>query len=262
MGQDIREFVAACPTCTRGKSSHRPPAGFLRPLFVPSCPLSHVALDFITGFPPLDGNTTFLTIVGHFSKAVHFVPLPKLPSATAQLLVHHVFRLHRILCNVVSDRGHQFTSGVWKAFCWALGAMVSLSSGYHPQTNCQTERTNQHLESMLRCVAATNPSWSSHLRWTKYTYNSQTSSATGLCCPFEVSLGYQPPLFPSQEEEIAVPFVQHHLHHCRQVWNLTRRVLLRTTQQNERFTNTHWIPARGAICVAVSQDGAPPSRLP
>lgn len=88
------EFVVACPTCARGKSCH-PTALFLQPLPVPSRPWSYNSLDFITGSPPLDGNTT---IVDHFYKAVHFVPLTKLPSATerVQLLVHHVFHLHRI----------------------------------------------------------------------------------------------------------------------------------------------------------------------
>lgn len=245
MELDVRRFVAACSVCARGKSSHRPPAGHLRPLPVPSRPWSHIALDFITGLPPSEGNTVILTIIDRFSKAVHFVPLSKLPTATetAQLLVQHVFRLHGIPADVVSDRGPQFTSAVWKAFCQALGASVSLSSGYHPQTNGQTERANQHLESVLRCVAATNPSsWSSFLPWAEYANNSQASAATGIT-PFEASLGYLPPLFPSQEEEIAVPSVQHHLRRCHRIWSQTRTALLNSTEKNKRFADRHRIPA-------------------
>ena len=94
--------------------------------------------------PPSKGNTAILTIVDRFAKAVHFVPLPGLPSAaeTADLLVLHVVRLHGIPCDIfrvtVSDRGPQFTSKVWQTFCRGIGATVSLSSGYHPQTNGQT----------------------------------------------------------------------------------------------------------------------------
>ena len=52
------------------------------------------------------GNTTKLAIVDRFSKTIHFVPLPKLPSAseTAKLLVLHVFKLHGISMDIVSDR--------------------------------------------------------------------------------------------------------------------------------------------------------------
>ena len=89
MSRYAREFVSACSVCARGKASHLPPAGLLRPLPIPSHPWSHIAVDFVTGLPPSEGNDTVLTIVDRFSKCVHYVPLPKLPSAleTAQLLV-------------------------------------------------------------------------------------------------------------------------------------------------------------------------------
>ncbi|CAJ1057674.1 uncharacterized protein LOC108874699, partial [Xyrichtys novacula] len=181
MVRHVRAFVAACSVCARSKASHQPPAGLLRPLPVPSRPWSHIALDFVTGLPPSEGNTVILTIIDRFSKFVHYVPLPKLPSAfqTANLLVTHVFQLHGIPRDIVSDRGPQFSSQVWRAFCQAVGAAASLSSGYHPQTNGQTERANQNLESALRCVAAHHPaSWSTHLPWIQYAHNSLTSSAT------------------------------------------------------------------------------------
>lgn len=70
-----------------------------------------------------------LTIVDHFSKCVHYVPLPKLPSAAAEagaLLVLHVFRLHKIPSDIVSDRGPKFTSQVWRSFCALFGVVASL----------------------------------------------------------------------------------------------------------------------------------------
>uniref|UniRef100_A0A8C5C1B2 Uncharacterized protein n=1 Tax=Gadus morhua TaxID=8049 RepID=A0A8C5C1B2_GADMO len=52
-------------------------------------------------------------------------------------MVSQVFRIHGIPADIVSDRGPQFISQVWRAFCLALGTTASLSSGYHPQTNGQ-----------------------------------------------------------------------------------------------------------------------------
>uniref|UniRef100_A0A3B3ICH7 Gypsy retrotransposon integrase-like protein 1 n=1 Tax=Oryzias latipes TaxID=8090 RepID=A0A3B3ICH7_ORYLA len=237
--KDVRQYVAACPTCARNKASHQPPAGLLRPLPVPGRPWSHIALDFVTGLPLSRGNTTILIIVDRFSKAVHYVALPKLPSATdtANLLVHHVFRLHGLPADIVSDRGPQFTSQVWKAFCRSIGATVSLSSGFHPQTNGQAERANQDLETALRCVTEANPSsWSDYLDWVEYAHNSLTCSATGLS-PFECSLGFQPPLFPAQEEEVSVPSVQLHIRRCRRVWRLAHRALLRARERSCRVAD-------------------------
>lgn len=93
---------------------------------------SVISLDFVTGLPPTEGNTTVRTVVDRFSKMVHFIPLPKLPSAkeTAKVLMSQVFRLHGFPRDGVSDQGPQFISRFWKTFCSLLGATVSLSSGY------------------------------------------------------------------------------------------------------------------------------------
>lgn len=151
--------------------------------------------------------------------------------------MNHVFRLHGIPADIVSDRGPQFISQVWRAFCSALGCTVSLSSGFHPQTNGQTERANQELEAALRCVVSTNPThWSSQLSWVEYAHNSLTSASSGMS-PFECCLGYQPPLFPSQEEEIAVPSVQDHLRRCRRTWRKARAALLHASSRAQTYAN-------------------------
>ncbi len=112
-------------------------------------------MDFITGLPLSQGNTTILVVVDRFSKAARFIPQPKLPTAkeTAELVINHVFRVFGIPQDIVSDRGPQFSSRFWRAFCQSLGATVSLSSGFHPESNGQTERLNQDLETTLRCMA-------------------------------------------------------------------------------------------------------------
>ena len=186
-----------------------------------------------------------MTIVERFSKMVHFVALPKLPSAaeTVDLLTSHVVRLHGIPQNIVSYRGPQFTSAVWRAFCRGIGATISLSSGYHPQTNRQAERANQALEATLRCMTTSNPaSWSLHLPWVEYSLNTIVSSATGLST-FMCSLGYQPPLFPSQETEAAVPSVQAHLCRCRRIWKAVRDSMITYRDRVERSANRRRVPA-------------------
>ena len=112
METEVGEYVAACPECARNKASRRPPAGFLHPLPVPHRPWSDISLDFVTGLPLSEGNTTILTVVDRFSKIVHFILLPKLPSAkeTVEVVLSHVFRLHSFPSDVVSDRGPQFIS--------------------------------------------------------------------------------------------------------------------------------------------------------
>ncbi len=127
------------------KSSHQLPAGLLQPLPIPQRPWSHIAIDFNTDLPLSRGHTTILTVIDRFSKACRLIPLPKLPTAleTTGSLCDHVFRFYGLADDIVSNRGPQFTSRVWSAFCLKLNINVSLTSGYHPQANGQVERLNQ-----------------------------------------------------------------------------------------------------------------------
>ncbi|XP_027136088.1 uncharacterized protein LOC113744020 [Larimichthys crocea] len=237
LAEDTWEFVNACPVCNQHKPSHQAPAGFLHPLPVPHHPWSHISLDFITGLPPSNGHTTILTVVDRFSKMAHFVPLPKLPPAKemAEQVLLHVFRLHGFPTNVVFDWGSQFTSIFWREFCTLVGATVSLSSGFHPQSNGQSERMNQEMETALRCMVSQHPSsWSRQLLWVEYAHNTLTSSATGLS-PFQCAYGFQPPLFPGMEKEVSCSSVQAFIHRCRRTWTQARASLLPFT---DRYSST------------------------
>lgn len=100
-----------------------------------------------------------LTIIDRFSKMVHLVALDSLPSAEqlGNIMIQEVFRLQGIPKNIVSDRGPQFISKFWNEFC--MDVEISLSSGYHLQTDSQTERANQEMETRLRllCVGVMAP---------------------------------------------------------------------------------------------------------
>ncbi len=238
--RDVRRFVASCHVCAQTKSSNTPPAGLLRPLPIPSRLWSHIALDFVTGLPLSAGNTVILTVVDHFSKAAHFIPLPKLPSAheTAQVMVDHVFKIHGLPSDIESDRGPQFTSQFWREFCRQIGASPSLSS----------ERTNQILGRMLRSLTSRTPaSWCDQLSWAEYAHNSLPSSATGLS-PFECCLGYQPPLFTSQESKASVPSVEAFVQRCRRTWKRVRSALCRTRARTRLATNHHRVRAPRYVC--------------
>ncbi len=88
-------------------------------------------------------------------------------------------------------------------------------------------RANQDLERVLRCLVTQNPtSWCQQLSWVEYAHNSLQVSSTGLS-PFECSLGYQPPLFPSMESEVAVPSAHAFVQRCHRTWTRARETLLR-----------------------------------
>lgn len=91
-----------------------------------------ISLGFVTGLSHSEGNTTIVIMVDRFSKMVHFIPFAKFPSTKQiEVILSHVFLLHGLPRDAVSNRGHKIISLFWKAFCSLLGATDSLSSGYH-----------------------------------------------------------------------------------------------------------------------------------
>ncbi len=108
-----------------------------------------------------------------FQFTVTYRPVDKNINADSLSLFHHVFRNYGFPEDIVSDRGPQFISSVWKAFLKLLGISVSLSFGYHPQTNGQTEQKIEEIGRYLRAYCHDNQhSWNHFLPWAEYAHNS------------------------------------------------------------------------------------------
>ncbi|KAL0157229.1 hypothetical protein M9458_048475, partial [Cirrhinus mrigala] len=241
MSQQIITFVKECVTCNQTKSQHQRPAGLLQPLPIPERPWSHLAVDFITDLPPSNHNTVIFTIIDRFSKACRLIPLPKLPTAweTAQALLNQVFRFYGLPEDIVSDRGPQFTLRVWKALWSQLNVNISLTSGYHPQSNGQVERLNQELSRFLRAYCHLHQNdWSDYLLWAEYAQNSLKKPSTQLT-PFQCVLGFQPPLFPWSGEPTNLPAVDTWLQRSEATWDMAhtnlQQAIQRVTHQANRL---------------------------
>jgi hypothetical protein len=103
----------------------------------------------------------------------------------------------------LSDRGSQFTSRFWQKLHESLDTKLNFSSAYHPQTDGQTERTNQVLEDMLRAYALKHGcSWDKSLPYAEFSYNNSYQSSLKMS-PFEALYGImcRTPLYWDQTGE-------------------------------------------------------------
>jgi len=60
----------------------------------------------------------------------------------ARLFRDNMWRLHRLLESVVSDRGLQFAADLIRELNRMLGIQTKLSTAFHPQTDRQTKQMN------------------------------------------------------------------------------------------------------------------------
>jgi hypothetical protein len=129
--------------------------------------------------------------VDHLTKAVHFIPVKTTYNSAvlAELYMSRIVCLHGVPKKIVSDRGTQFTSHFWHQLHEALGTHLKFSSAYHPQTDGQTERTNQILEDMLRaCALQDKIGWDKRLPYAKFSYNNSYQANLKMS-PFEALYG-------------------------------------------------------------------------
>ena len=198
MRNDIRRYIKNCHICHRAKSSREKPHGLLQPLLVPEQRWKDIAIDFVTGLPLTKRmkNAT-LTVTCRLSKERHYISClakDKGTSApeTAWMLINHVWKHHGLPDTIVSDRGPQFTADAWKELCETLGIRCALSTAWHPETDGQSENTNQGMEQYLRAfVSYHQEDWDLLLPMAEFAANAAVSDTTRMS-PFFLNKGYEP----------------------------------------------------------------------
>lgn len=66
----------------------------------------------------------------------------------AELYVDEILRLHGVPISIVSDIEPQFTSTFWTSLHKAMGIELNFSTGFHLETDGQSEKTIQIIEDL------------------------------------------------------------------------------------------------------------------
>jgi hypothetical protein len=140
-------------------------------------------------------NDTILTITNHdCSKAMLFFTCKETITAeqVAELYTKHIFPHYGIPRKVISDRDPRFTGRFTMTLCANLGIKQNLSTAYHPQTDGQSERTNQWLEQYLRIFRDYSQNdWANWLPLAQFVHNSWMNETTKQT-PFNLLIGGLP----------------------------------------------------------------------
>ncbi|KAI1665643.1 Chromo domain containing protein [Pyrenophora tritici-repentis] len=191
------QYVKNCLACWRSKSYRDGKHGLLHPLPIPKRYWSSISIDYITHLPPCTDNgrtyTNVLVIVNRLSKKKKFIPVVDLKVDTlVKAFVEYVWREEGYPDSIVSDRGAQFLSHFWTRLCQRLGTKPKLSTGYHPETDGQTENANAWLKQYLRSyINYEQDNWALFLPIAEFEANNAINASTKTTA-FRLTKGYDP----------------------------------------------------------------------
>ena len=161
----------------------------------------------------------------------------------ALLFLQLVFRAHGLPRCILSDRGSQFDSLLWKSMMDKLGTRVKLASTHYPQTNGLTERMNRTLIGLVRKVCAQQKEkWVEALPLLEFAYNNSVRSTTGVS-PFYALQG-QNPIVPAA---LLVPrvlnapppkeYADELIARLKKIWKSVQEAQTKVNNQTQQYEN-------------------------
>jgi len=227
----VTEYIKGCATCQMTKVNTQPTRPPLFPIATEegALPFQTVSLDFIVKLPLSDGYDTILTITDHnCSKVAIFIPCNEEINAAgvAKVYTTYVFPHYGLPRKVISDRDPRFTSKFSRELCNLLRIRQNISLAFHPQTDGQSERTNQSLKQYLQLFCGgQQKDWSSWLPLAQYTRNAWPNASTNKT-PFELILGYIP-LAHQPSRDANIPDITNQLSRIKEVREDAQQALKR-----------------------------------
>jgi hypothetical protein len=199
-------------------------------------------MDLITHLPPTQhGHDAVVVFVDRLTKMVHFAPTKTIVSdeGLARLFVHHVWSLHGLPKEIVSDRDPRLTGNSIRSVCNILGTRQSMSTAYHPESDGQTERVNRVLEDMLRhYVSPTQVDWDDHLDAAEFAVNNSWHRGSQ-DTPFRLNYGCDPmtPLKLMIGNE--VPKAEKLVQRIQEAITRAKRCLTAAQEQQQKYADQH-----------------------
>ena len=190
----VAKFVTGCNACNQMKTFPMQKVGKLIPNKVPDRCWQVISVDMIGELLDSKGYNAVLMVVDRLSKWIHAIPtVTSLDSAgVAWLFLEHIWHHHRLLEEVISDRGSAFVSNFSCELAALLGVKLTPSTSYHLQTDGQTEHVNQEIEVYLRVfMSHQQDDWADWLLLVEFAYNNKVHTATHQT-PFELDTGQHP----------------------------------------------------------------------
>lgn len=192
----LKQYIEHCPVCLEHRIRRHRPYGSLQPILTPPIPFHTITIDLIAAMPlSAEGYDAAMTMTDKFTKLMGMIAGRADWDGEDWALGTLSFWWTAnwgILTVIISDRDPKFTRGLWKTIFDMIQTKLLFTTAYHPQTDGQSERTNQTAEIALRHAVATHPDedWPNLLPALQAALNSSVSATTGHT-PHKLLYGYE-----------------------------------------------------------------------
>lgn len=149
---DVKSYVSNCQICQK-RNYQGATTAKIGQLPTVKYPLERVGVDLIGKLSPShSGNYYILTIVDHFSRFVQAYPLENKRSETVTKAFLDYICRYGCPENIVSDRGCEFTSHIFREVIRAIKSKLHVTSAFHPQANGMTEAFNKLIKNTIHSL--------------------------------------------------------------------------------------------------------------
>ena len=193
-----KSYIPSCEACQRNKSQTTKAPGPLHPLPVPDKRANSVALDFIGPLPTDSSFNCILSMTDWLGSDVRIIPTTMKATAkdTTLLVFNHWYCENGLPLDFVSNRDKLFMSHFWKVLFQLSGVKLKMSSGYHPQTDGSSERTNKTINQAIRFhVERNQKGWVCALPRVHFCIMNTVNASTNYS-GFQLCLGRSPWIIP------------------------------------------------------------------
>jgi hypothetical protein len=122
-----------------------------------------------------------------------------------------------------------------KELCAQLQIDQNISTAYHPQTDGQSEQSNQWLEQYLQIYSNfQQDDWAQWLPITQYVHNSWPSTTTRQT-PFDLLIGFTPRIRENQQQTTNIPEIEYCIAHLKTLRDHAQTAIWRTQMMTQKY---------------------------
>ena len=169
---DVQHWCLSCEHCAMKKTPRQRQTSPLLPIPV-EAPFEKVSCDISGPWPVThDNNRYILVFIDMCTKWPEAFAIPNIEAKTvAEIFVKEIVSRHGAPRVLLSDRGSNFLSSLFREVCFLMNTEKIFTSGYRPQTNGLVERFNGTLaQSLSMYVSSDQKDWDQHLNSVLFAY--------------------------------------------------------------------------------------------